>query len=161
MLLIGTAETFSKLSLQMISNDIALYNFTSPRDNFGRKLQLLPPSINFPITSLEFDQWYANFILTNDIYFMELMNIMYSLYKGNNVYIAISKGDIYETLMESITKLIQVRYGYCAQYLNESDDLCLEDESEFSLSGLKTFDEDRERYIQLMNSYGLSLEGII
>ena len=63
--------------------------------------------------------------------------------------------------MESITKLIQVRYGYCAQYLNEFDDLCLEDESEFSLSGLKTFDEDRERYIQLMNSYGLSLEGII
>ena len=159
MLLIGTADICMSLPIQKLNLDV--YNFTSLRDNFGKKLNLLPFDIGIPVDSLDFDQYYANLILSDNSYFMELMKIMYSLYSGNNVFITISRRDIYETLTESLTKFIQVRYGYCSQFLNELDDLNLNDESDFSINGLKNFDMDRERFFNLMSQYGYNLEGVI
>lgn len=153
MLLIGTPDIFLKIMDRNLKLD--LFNFTSLRENFGKELHLYP--YNIPdnqigfIRSDEFDQWYANFILFNDMLFSEFMNVAYSLFSGSDVFIAVRRTDLYEILTESLTKLIQTRYGYCAQQLYEVDDLNINDESDFSYFGLKTFDQDLSRYLNLFD----------
>lgn len=159
MLVVGNYESFMGL-LDKDMSTFKVYNFSSMKENFGQRLQLLPvTSLN--VYDKEFDQFYMNFIINNDLFFITFMEVVYNLYKGVNVYITISNGDIYEALAESLTKIFQCRYGYTAQFLHEASDFDENDDSEFSAVGIQTFDQDRERYIELLNQYGLDTGGII
>lgn len=159
MLVIGNYESFMGLS-DKIKASFKVYNFSSIKEHFGERLQLLPVT-QLNVYDKEFDQFYMNFIMNNDLYFITFMNVVYNLYRGINVFIAISNGDVYEALAESLTKIFQCRYGYIAQYLHEPEDFDENDDSEFSSIGIRHFDEDRERFVYLLNAYGLDSGGII
>lgn len=159
MLVIGNYNSFMGLN-EKTKAVFKIYNFSSIKENFGERLQLLPIT-QLSVYDREFDQFYMNFIIGNDLPFINFMSVVYNLYRGINVYIAISDGDIYESLAESLTKIIQCRYGYIAQFIHESDDLDVNDDSEFSSIGIQRFDEDRERFIYLLNAYGLDSRGVI
>lgn len=158
MLVIGNYESFMGLP-DKIKTTFNVYNFSSIKENFGKRLQLLPVT-QLNVYDKEFDQFYMDFILNNDLYFMTFMELVYDLYRGINIFIGISNGDIYESLAESLTKIFQCRYGYNAQFLHESSDFDENDDSEFSFMGIQIFDNDRERYIQLLNRYGID-NGVI
>lgn len=102
-----------------------------------------------------FDMWYYNYILENPIACSSLMNILNSLYNGNNVYICIgnySDGFI-NVLNESFMKMIQCRYDIKYYIVNEIQDFqdIRKDGCDFmSVQGIITFDNDRKRFLQLM-----------
>lgn len=102
MLLYGNARN--------IQDQCVIYNFTSYIEGY-RRLNLIPPNSLGASSEYEFDQRYMEFILSNDYNFVEFFNIIYNLYSGQDVYIIISDDPWSETLVESLLKLIQQRYG--------------------------------------------------
>lgn len=145
MLLYGKAQFASLLDL---SNTLVL-NFTSFNESYPR-LALIPPISLGTRDSLEFDIKYMEYIMSVDHNFMQLMNIIMTLYNGNDVYLCISEDDWSETLIESLLKLIQQRYGYNATRIADFNDILTAELSDFNPSyGLINLDMDKERYSYL------------
>ena len=78
------------------------------------------------------------------------MKIIYNLYLHNHVYILVYQSDTFDIVTESLMKLIQQRYGYHCQWLNEPSDFNYYDDSDFSFNGIYNLDIDRERYETIM-----------
>lgn len=157
MLIIGNYVTLYNIPENERSS-FMVYNFSSLKDGIGKRLDLIPIT-KMNVYEKDFDQMYYHYIIDNDIVFITFMKMIYQLYSGFNVYIMISDGYIYEALAESLTKVIQVRYGYNAQFVHEIDDINFYDDSEFSSSGVQIFEQDRNRFLNLLNAYGMSMEG--
>jgi hypothetical protein len=99
----------------------------------------------------QFDIDYANYIFSNDFAFTEFMKIVYQLYMGLDVFLLVSRNEnTHDIITESLCKLIQQRYGYNYQLLNNKDDIDYYDDSNFNIYGIQTFDIDKERYIHLL-----------
>ena len=98
----------------------------------------------------QFDIDYANYIFSNDLIFMEFMKIVYPLYIGADVFLLVSRNEnTHDIITESLCKLIQQRYGYNYQLLNNKDDIDYYDDSNFNIYGIQTFDMDKERMTYL------------
>ena len=91
------------------------------------------------------------------VLFMELMKIIYNLYLHNHVYILVYQSDTFDIVTESLMKLIQQRYGYNYQMINDISDIDYYDDSSFSVPGLYNYDIDQERYMQIMTNRGIPL----
>lgn len=130
-----------------------VYNFTSTAEYIPR-LDLLPPREIVTMNEYEFDLAFSRFVLEDNNHFNALMQIIYSLYNGDDVFVAISNlSEPYlNNLNESLMKLIQQRYGYNANRVNFAEDILYIDscDGEFSFDGLMIFDQDRERYVYNM-----------
>lgn len=128
-----------------------VYNFTSLSQKYPM-LNLLPPEEFMRVSgsAKDFDILYMQYIFNTDIAFNSLMSIVYDLYTGKDVYIAISDvSDPYiENLNESVIKLIQQRYGYNSYRVNQVEDFDFvnPDFGSFSLNGIYNLDQDKERY---------------
>lgn len=112
---------------------------------------------NIDISDPEFDKAFAEIMLNNDMNFISLFNIIQLLYAGENIFICISTGNILDCLNESLGKLIQQRYGYNYQMINEINDIDWYDDENFSIPGLYNFDLDRDRYIHICTNNGILL----
>ena len=119
---------------------------------------LVPPF--FPTEGKDFDLNYANYILTNENAFTQMMHIVYSLYEGKNIFVMVGNGDYREYLTDSLIKFIQQRYGYNSYIINEIDDLLAVTDSEFSIQGLYNLDQDKERYVMLTTDFEMLLKEI-
>lgn len=157
MLLVGDANIMVDLYKSSKTKDSwCVWNLSSLKE-IGMRLDLIPTT-DMNIYDPMFDQFFANYVFTNDQAFVAFMNIIYQLYEGYNVFICIGKNDVSETLAESITKLIQVRYGYTCQFVNSVEDIDFDDQSEFSTAGIYTFNnEDRNRYYETMIKFGMDV----
>lgn len=147
MLLIG-----DKNCIPNYLDNLVVFNLTSLVEGV-EKVNLLPPQSSDYINQTnpkEFDMFYMNYIFSSDYVFMELMKIIYNLYLHNNVYILIYRNDTFDIVAESLMKLIQQRYGYHCQWLNEPSDFNYYDDSTFSFQGVYNLDIDRERYENIM-----------
>lgn len=130
-------------------NNFLVLNLSSLAEGFQR-VHLVPSIPNMYNDDKEFDLAYANYIFSNDYIFMEFMKIVYPLYIGNDVFLLVSRNeDTYDVMTESLCKLIQQRYGYNYQLLNTKDDIDYYDDSNFSLTGIQTLDQDKERMTYL------------
>ncbi len=112
---------------------------------------------NIDISDPEFDKVFAEIMLNNDMNFISLFNIIQLLYAGENIFICISTGNILDCLNESLGKLIQQRYGYNYQMINEINDIDWYNDENFSIPGLYNFDLDRDRYIHICTNNGILL----
>ena len=152
MLMYGTPDT-----LQYIDK-CKVYNFNSLLDGY-EKLYLVPPkevgiygmlgNMNNQFTSYteyQFDVNYMNYIMGNDIPFMQFMKIIMDLYQGINVFLIISPDEWSIALIESLMKLIQQRYGINGVKIGSFDDFVYAEETEFTGYGLFNLDQDKERY---------------
>lgn len=138
MLLVGDVRCIPDIS------NLVILNLSSLVEGFPRVF--LTPSVSASYNNdKEFDIAYANYIFSNDYAFMEFMKIVYNLYMGLDVFLIVSRGDIYDTVTESLCKLIQQRYGYNSQFINEIADINYYDDSSFSVYGLSNLDQDKER----------------
>lgn len=132
-----------------IQPDCVVINFNSLIEGFP-SANLLPPNNLGAISEYDFDVKYMNWILCNDTNFINFMNIIMEIYYGRDVYLIITKDDWGFTLIESLLKLIQQRYGINGTFINSSDDILYASESEFNpYYGLANFDQDKERYVYL------------
>ncbi len=132
---------------------LTILNLSSLVEGFPRVH--LVPSVNPQYNSdKEFDIAYANYIFSNDSLFMEFMKIIYPLYTGKDVFLLVSRNEnTHDIITESLCKLIQQRYGYNYQLLNNKEDINYYDDSNFSITGLATLDIDKERMSYLAVQY--------
>lgn len=126
-----------------------ILNLSSLAEGFQR-VHLVPSVTAAYNNDKEFDIAYANYIFSNNNVFMELMKIIYPLYLGSDVFLLVSRNEnTHDIITESLCKLIQQRYGYNYQLLNNKDDIDYCDDSGFSFYGIQTLDMDKERMTYL------------
>lgn len=144
MLLVGDYR-----SLPYAREKFLVLNLSSLVEGFPR-VHLVPSVTATYDDDKQFDIAYANYIFSNDQLFMEFMKIIYPLYMGQDVFLLVSRSEnTHDIITESLCKLIQQRYGYNYQLINDSSDIDYYDESNFSLYGLQTLDMDKERMTNL------------
>ena len=134
---------------ESIKYNLLILNLSSLIEGFP-KVHLVPSVTTQYNNDKEFDIAYANYIFSNDNVFMEFMKIVYPLYCGQDVFLLVSRSEnTHDIITESLCKLIQQRYGYNYQLLNNKDDIDYYDDSNFNIYGIQTFDMDKERMTYL------------
>lgn len=138
---------YNCLTEDIVTGEWLILNLNSFMEGFER-LNILPP-FGLEYGDKNFDIMYANYILQNDIPFMELMKIIMTIYSGNNVIILSSKGNIYEFVAESLQKFIQQRYSLVSYIVNDLDDWQYVEDTMFDINGVYNLDLDKERFTYL------------
>ena len=145
----------SMADLVVDRDNFMVYNLTSLAERYSKaKLPLVPPNNLGASSEYEFDVRYMQWILGNDINFYYFMNIIKDTRNGLDVFIVISEDEWSLILIESLTKLIQQRYGINAGYIKTEEDLYYTKESDIAEGyGIMNYDQDIERfaYLEMMN----------
>lgn len=142
---------------------VVTYNLSSYFSDV-QTLNMLIPSIEYlPEEIMEgdsnipaFDIAYGNYIISNNEAFIQLMNIIIPAYTSPDVLvqILINKSEFRDAITESLIKLIQQRYGYNIYIINDIEDFLYASESDFSIPGLFTLDQDLTRWRNLVPIQG-------
>lgn len=132
------------------------FNLTSFKEGMTR-LAYLMPRIDQVVDDYDFDVAYANYIMSNDQVFVEFFQIIFNLYLGKDVFIAVDlEADWAETLLESLLKFIQERYGYAAVKIESEEDYMFARRNficDFNPEfGLYNLDIDKDRFFALINA---------
>lgn len=145
---------FTDLDLE---NNIAIFNLSAPidGDNIVKLNELIPPLDIIQRSQYDdekiFDLLYADYILNNDLVFAQMFNIVYKLYEGEDVCVLISEENhLCCTITDSLLKFIQQRYGWNGNIVRTGGDYEVAEDGDFTLNGIKTFDEDKERWVSIM-----------
>lgn len=143
-----TANTLNKIE---IMNQTQILNLSSFKIGYNR-INIAPTYNCIAMDSKTFDITYANYLLQNEMVFMELMKIVEPIYQGFDIIILITIGTDWDIITESLQKFLQQRYNIISSICyNESDyeygqDLVIDQKS------LYNFDIDRKRFINLFVS---------
>lgn len=137
-----------------------ILNFNSLNEKYPR-LHLIPPLDLGSKNEYDFDMKYAYYLLNDPNAFIDLMQIMYPLYQGDDVFLLVDDGPIMEMIVESFQKFVQQRYGYNSAYITCLDDLLNADEGDFSELGTMNMRDDRERLSYMLESERLAAGGFV
>lgn len=132
--------------------DTYVFNLSSLKEGFTMISVLPDPSSINCLDEREFDQAYFNFIMSNDFRFYEVFSKMiYPIYCGKNVVVLVQRNMFYDTITESLLKLIQQRYGYNnIAIINEPSDIdYIPKDNNFTVNGVFNLDQDKERYTRI------------
>lgn len=132
-----------KYNLSSYFSDIPTLNFLIPSSDYISEKEL-----NGDCTTPEFDISYHNYIINNDNAFVQFMNMVIPVFTDPDtmVQVLINKSNFRDVITESISKLIQQRYGYNVYQVNETEDFIYTEESDFSIPGLFIMDKDVNRW---------------
>ena len=140
-------------------NNLVIFNFSSFVENVPQLLNLIPKcKLDYTDESNLYYSYY-NYIFNNDYAFIDFMYIITKLYEGFSVYIIINDNDHYYNLAELLSEIIKDRYGYISIFINDhsdyeniknKDNIC-----NFSIHGLNLLDNDKYRFLNLLNMNGL------
>lgn len=144
---------YNCLTEDIVTGDWMILNLNSFIEGFER-LNILPP-FGLEYGDKNFDIMYANYIIQNDVPFIELMKIIMTVYSGKNVIILSSKGNIYEFVAESLQKFIQQRYSLVSYIVNDLDDWQYVEDTMFDINGVYNLDIDKERFTYLYTQMNL------
>lgn len=145
--------------LQHVGNAV-VYNLSSYYSGYGditgliTKIHVFNPTplpANQFITLPEFDNIYANSVLQSNELFYDFIKIMINSLEFN-VIVLVSHDDYRDAIMESIIKLIQVRYGYNCWQVESIEDLECVKESFFTPYGILALDQDKKRFNELYSA---------
>ena len=106
---------------------------------------------NIYVDTVQFDIQYANAIFRDDKMFEAFMSIMIPVHEGINSILLVHRDTYRDSLMESLIKLIQQRYGYNSWIVEDIDDIDCIHESTFTPYGIMALDADIKRYDELYN----------
>ena len=147
-----------QLDAEMSEQKWWVYNFMC-LVNIGRYVNdLFPPKQmleffrNSDMGSPEFDKYYTEYILNEDNAFVAFMDIMMGQYYGGNAFVLYDDNSpLIDNLVDSISKLIEFRYGLVPRIVHEEIDLFyLGNDDAMSPQGIEFFMADKERYTQLV-----------
>lgn len=128
-----------------------VYNISSNLINPDIQQLNLQYMQNMDYTQKDVDIAFANMILGVDAYFGELMRIILPLRDGLDVALLVYREEsFFDASTESLMKLIQQRYGYNYQLLNDVGDFNPWDQSSFDINGTFNLDRDSERYLNIL-----------
>lgn len=145
MILVGTPNIINRVLLDNSSLRFVAYNLNSFVTDVPT-LQLYPKG-SFNPNDPSFDITYHQMILNNEFSFFEFMKIIFPLERGNNVALYIyDEPRVMNAVTESLLKLIQLRYGYNYQWIQDPTDFNPYDNSNFTVNGVYLLDSDIERY---------------
>lgn len=132
-----------KYNLSSYYNDAPTLNALVPSPEYIPQNVLLGD-----VTDPIFDIEYHKYILENQYSFMQFMSIMVPAFTSPDtlVHIMIQQSNFRDVITESLLKLIQQRYGYNVCIVNEINDFLYVEESDFSIPGLFTLDQDLARW---------------
>ena len=101
--------------------------------------------------SPEFDKNYAQYLIMENSAFISFMDIILGQYFYNNSFVLYDdRSPMIENLVDSISKLIQCRYGINVKNVHEEIDMqFLGDDEPMSQEGHHMFMQDKERYTVL------------
>ena len=128
-----------------------ILNFNSLNEKYPR-LHLMPPMNLGSKNEYDFDMKYAAYILNDPNAFFDLMQIMYPLYEGEDVFLLVDDGPVMEMIVESFQKFIQQRYGYNAVRIYTQDDYIQAQNTRMQFDptyGLMNLDADKQRYAMM------------
>lgn len=135
---------------QVVKYNLSSYFNDAPTlDALVPSPQYIPQDVIFgDCTDPAFDIAYHNYILCNINPFVQFMNIIIPAYTSPEtlVHIMIQSSNLRDVITESLSKLIQQRYGYNVCIVNEIEDFVYTEESSFSIPGLFTLDQDLARW---------------
>lgn len=123
-----------------------IFNMSSYIEGYNR-LYIVPP-VGTDCATKEFDIAYANYILTNEQVFTQVVGcIISTLLAGVDVVIlvTIDDGGPYDAITESLQKFIMGRYGYESFIIYDEDDLieaCRSRVGSFTVDGVYNADND-------------------
>lgn len=122
----------------------------------------LRPTLN-NIYRPDFDSFYNEYLIQNDLAFMDLMKIMYSLYENLNVIVYYYDNFDQVECITQLQRFLESRYGIVPNYaFNEVDvDDHIIIDTEFSVNGLYNIDADKIRYIEMLNGVGTNMRQVI
>ncbi len=142
---------------------VVTYNLSSYFSDV-QTLNMLIPFEYLPEETLEgdvsnipaFDIAYGNHVIGNNDAFIQFMNIIIPAYNSPEtlVQILINQSEFRDAITESLIKLIQQRYGYNIYIINDIEDFLYTNESDFSIPGLFTLDQDLARWRNLVPIQG-------
>lgn len=139
---------------------VVKYNLSSYYNDAPTLEALIPTPNNIPsnviigdATDPMFDIEYHNYIINCQAAFMDFMSIIIPAYTSPDVMVQVMvlSSNIRDVITESLLKLIQQRYGYNACIVNELEDFLYTTESDFSIPGLFTLDQDLARWRYTMH----------
>ena len=138
-------------NIQNVQDQCFVLSFISFDQNY-RRWDLIPPNNAICKSSeWDFDVVYMHYIMDNDIVFIEFFQIIQMLYRGIDVYLITIEQEWCDSILESLLKLIQQRYGYNAIRVNCIDDIIYSNVSQFDpIYGVKNYDDDNERFEYLV-----------
>ena len=147
-----------QIDAQMSEQKWWVYNFICLTNIGGYVNDMFPPKQmleffrNADMGSPEFDTHYANYIISEEKSFIAFMDIMMGQYYGGNSFVLYDDNSpLVENLVDSICKLIELRYGIVPRIIHEELDLFfLGDDTVMTPQGLQVFMVDKERYTQLV-----------
>lgn len=134
---------------------VVIYNLSSLYSGFIDATDLLTnlSSINYTgmpmplfVESVEFDIQYMASIMNNPNLFGKLMMILSNSYEGHIVVLLVQRDPYRDSVMESLIKLIQQRYGYNCWIVEDPEDISCIKEDEYNPYGLLTLNEDLRKY---------------
>ena len=99
------------------------------------------------VQTVDFDIQYAGRILSDPLAFTELLDIMQCDYSGMNAIILVQHDFYRDSVMESLLKLIQQRYGYNAWVIDDPEDIESIYEPHYTPMGIMQLNSDLEKYI--------------
>lgn len=147
-------EKVNKFVEEDSMNIFNLFSIVEKGDKLHGLIPPFPASFYDSEDEKQFDIAYASYILGDDKAFLDLMKIVYPEYEksSENVlsYILIDEDEIRTTILESLIKLIQERYGLSCNIIHEPEDWETVESSEFDITGLYNIDQDKERYSLLI-----------
>ena len=142
-----------------VTNSTKIFNICSLNEEYPR-LHILPPvdfrfipAQNPESAEYEFDMRYAQWILSDNNAFFDLMQIVYTLYQGFDVFMLISDSD--PSLLqyaESLFKFIQQRYGYNTTIITSQEDLFYAEDQQINGIGAMNLIDDKERLSYILES---------
>lgn len=148
MILVGVPNAVNKILDTYKSMKFIAYNLNSFVVDVPT-LQLYPKG-SFNPNDPSFDTTYHSMILSNEFSFFEFMKIIIPLERGFNVALYIyDEPTVMNSVTESLLKLIQLRYGYNYQWIQEVDDFNPYDNSDFTVNGVYCLDLDIDRYNEI------------
>lgn len=107
-----------------------------------RELNTNGMPLNEFVNTVAFDMEYAELIINNPLTFHTLLRIIAGDYCGYTVVLMIMHDPYRDCILESLIKLIQVRYGIRVWIVNELDDVeSLQDASYYAMN-MQQIDED-------------------
>lgn len=137
-----------KYNLSSYYSDVQTLNALIPSTTYVPQEALNGDVSSFPA----FDVAYNDYIFRYNDPFIQFMNIIIPVYTSPDtlVQILIGKSEFRDAITETLSKLIQQRYGYNVYMINEIEDFIYTDESTFSIPGLFILDQDLQRWRTLM-----------
>ena len=151
-----------------LKSKISIMNFTSSYSGFddvtalATRVNKIPKPMEMTTRQFmdtpEFDAAYAGAVLHDVKMFEALMKIMLHDFEGEIVALLVQRDEYRDSLMETLIKFLQQRYGRHAWTLSDPEDLVgLEqelalDDLDYSSDGIIRLDDDRMRYLEMVNT---------